>query len=328
MLVLHVLSQWRTPFLTELFGFITRFGEETVAILVICTLFWCVNKRLGYGVGIAFFLSGLLVQGLKIGFRVDRPWIRDPAFQPAPEALEKATGYSFPSGHTQTATAIFGAIAFAVTRWRLRAPLIAIPLLVALSRMVLGVHTPLDVTVSLVLTTVISAVVMRWMAAREPFFPSHALSVPAGQTLPGEVAAPSGTAGLSDHSRTLLLSALVAITSFGLMGFATGLYSRNLMDAHYLADSFKMAGSGIGFAVGHYVEKRFVRFSTRTRRGWMQPVKVLLGVGVLLGLQQGLKLVLGAGAGANAVRYALMICWALAIWPALFSRIFILRAKN
>ncbi len=304
MQILHMLVPLRTPFVEQLFGAVTRLGEETAAILVICTLFWCVSKRLGYGVGISFFLSGLLVQGLKIGFRVDRPWIRDPGFQPAASAIEKATGYSFPSGHTQTATSIFVSLAIGLKRWRWRIPLLFIPVLVAVSRMVLGVHTPQDVLVSLVLATLISIVVMTVVEKRE-----------------GEIDV-TQPALRKPMSGEWLVSGIIAVCSIGLMFFASWLYRAALMDTHYLADSFKIAGSGIGFALGYFLERRFVRFSTHTRKWWMQPVKVMIGVGILLGLQQGLKLVLGAGAGANALRYCLMILWALAVWPLLFKRLF------
>ena len=87
----------RTPFLDTVIGFITQLGDETVGILLLCLIFWCINKRAAYGIGIAYFLSGLTVQGMKICFRIDRPWIIDPTFKPVESALEHATGYSFPN---------------------------------------------------------------------------------------------------------------------------------------------------------------------------------------------------------------------------------------
>ncbi len=40
-----------------------------------------------------------------------RPWIRDVRVLPAGDAIKTATGYSFPSGHTTTATPIYGGLA-------------------------------------------------------------------------------------------------------------------------------------------------------------------------------------------------------------------------
>lgn len=303
MQVLQMLAPMRSPFVEQLFGMITRFGEETVAILVICTLFWCVNKRLGYGIGVSFFLSGLLVQGLKIGFRVERPWVRDPSFQPATSAILHATGYSFPSGHTQAATSIFVSFGLGVRRHALRILLFAIPVLVAISRLVLGVHTPQDVLVSLVLSTIVSLLVMRVMLRPDPR------------------SADCATAE-KGFGKEGLVSVTVACISVGLMVFAAMLHRNGIMDAQYLADSYKIAGSGIGFALGHFLERRFICFTVKTRKPWMQLLKVVLGIGGLLALQQGFKLVLGPNAEANAIRYCLMILWALAAWPLFFKRFF------
>ena len=110
MAILRFLEGVRSPFLDTIFGLLTRLGEETIAIVAICAIYWCINKRVAYRIGIAYFLSGLTVQGMKICFRIDRPWIIDPAMKPAPSAISQATGYSFPSGHTQSAATLFGSL--------------------------------------------------------------------------------------------------------------------------------------------------------------------------------------------------------------------------
>jgi hypothetical protein len=80
-----------------------------------------------------------------------RPWIRDARILPAGDAIATAGGYSFPSGHTTTATPIYGS--FAANLWkRMRfAAFICIAgiLLTGFSRNYLGVHTPQDVLVGL-----------------------------------------------------------------------------------------------------------------------------------------------------------------------------------
>ncbi len=96
---LHFLSQFRTDGGDIFFQLITYTAQELFVVGIICWLFWCSNKRLAYTLGFSYFTSGLLVQGLKITFRIPRPWILDPSFQPVPSAVPGATGYSFPSGH-------------------------------------------------------------------------------------------------------------------------------------------------------------------------------------------------------------------------------------
>ena len=103
--------------------------------------------------------SGLAVQSLKVTFRVERPWIKNPNFHAVEEVLPKATGYSFPSGHTQTATAVFMPLASHFKNYGLKILCVFVFIMVGLSRMYLGVHTPVDVIVSIVLTIAISFVV-------------------------------------------------------------------------------------------------------------------------------------------------------------------------
>ena len=87
--------------------------------------------------------------------------MKDPACTIVESARAAATGYSFPSGHTQNVTAEFSAIAlWAKRRWVTWLCAIII-LLTGFSRMYLGVHTPLDVGVSLVVGLLTSLVCIR-----------------------------------------------------------------------------------------------------------------------------------------------------------------------
>ena len=70
-------------------------------------------------------------------------------------ARAQATGYSFPSGHTQNAVGTFGGIARFTRRKWVRAAAVIVAVLVPLSRMYLGVHTPLDVGVAAVIAVVL-----------------------------------------------------------------------------------------------------------------------------------------------------------------------------
>jgi undecaprenyl-diphosphatase len=88
-------------------------------------------------------------------FRIPRPWVLDPNFTIVESAREAATGYSFPSGHTQSSVGLFGGLARANKNRVIRTIGIALCILVPLSRMYLGVHTPADVGVSMLIATVL-----------------------------------------------------------------------------------------------------------------------------------------------------------------------------
>jgi membrane-associated phospholipid phosphatase len=106
--LLYALESIRCPFLDTVMQIITRLGEETFFLVIAIVIFWCVDKFEGYylmGIGL---LGTVVNQFLKILCRIPRPWVIDPEFTIVGNAKEAATGYSFPSGHTQSAVSVFG----------------------------------------------------------------------------------------------------------------------------------------------------------------------------------------------------------------------------
>ena len=143
--ILYWFESIRVPVLNEFMLLITQLGEETAFLVVALILFWCVDKYKGYyilGVG---FIGTLANQFMKLWFRVPRPWVLNENFTILEQAREAAAGYSFPSGHSQTAVGTFGCIAVTQKNKIIRVACIAFMILVPFSRMYVGVHTPADV---------------------------------------------------------------------------------------------------------------------------------------------------------------------------------------
>ena len=283
----------RTPFLDTLIGLLTRLGEETIGIILLCLIFWCISKKIGYVMGIAFFLSGLTVQGMKICFRIERPWVIDPSFEPVPGAKEYATGYSFPSGHTQSAAAFYGSLGAQVKQRYWKAILFAIPVIVAFSRMYLGVHTLLDVAVSLIITFLLI-----WLTVK--VFSS----------------------GTESKKRSLVISSVIVLYTIIVIIIAAVLYNNGTIEDKNIADCLKAAGAGIGFAVGMYIESVYIKFSVKTKSIIWQPVKFIIGIAGVLAFQEGLKLIIGTGLVVDTIRYFLMISWVTVLYPLLIKRFF------
>lgn len=152
--------------LNPFMAYITTYGEELLTMMIVAGIYWCVDKNQGIYTMMTWG-TGRLVNGfLKVTACVYRPWIRDARVIPVDGAKTTATGYSFPSGHTTNATAVFGSIAFnkKITK-ALRALMILMILLVAFSRNYLGVHTPQDVIVGCG-STVILLLFIRWLLAK------------------------------------------------------------------------------------------------------------------------------------------------------------------
>ena len=103
MTLLYWFESIRLPALDAFMSLVTRLGEETFFMAAALFVFWCRDKRRGYYLLSVGFVGTLVNQWLKIVCRVPRPWVRDPNFTIVESAKEAAGGYSFPSGHTQSA---------------------------------------------------------------------------------------------------------------------------------------------------------------------------------------------------------------------------------
>ena len=114
---LRLLEGVRLPALDVFFGAVTYLGDELAFMVLAFALFWCVDKRTGYYAFVAGLFGTIGNQFLKIVCRIPRPWVLDPDFTIVESARAAATGYSFPSGHTQNAVSTFGAAAVMTRRW-------------------------------------------------------------------------------------------------------------------------------------------------------------------------------------------------------------------
>lgn len=134
------------------FLFITTFGETFIPIMLITLIYWCVNKKLGQFLLWNYAIGFVINTFLKITACIYRPWILSCNVHPLPQAIPGAGGYSFPSGHTTGAVAVWGGLAYWCknNKWIVSVAL-TIMLLIMFSRNYLGVHTPQDVVVSFII---------------------------------------------------------------------------------------------------------------------------------------------------------------------------------
>ena len=100
---LRAIAELRTPLLDTLMQGVTELGGETLFMLFMLVVFWCVDKNKGYFLMLLCFTGTAVNQMLKITFCIPRPWVLDPSFEIVESARAGATGFSFPSGHTATA---------------------------------------------------------------------------------------------------------------------------------------------------------------------------------------------------------------------------------
>lgn len=131
------------PFLDLIANIASSLGEEAIIIVLLGWILYGVDKKKGFAI-CGSILSATITMGiLKAIIKAPRP------FQVLKEIkgkrLTTATGYSFPSGHASVSSSMYSAIAIAFKKKTLSIICAIAIVLVALSRMYLGVHWPIDV---------------------------------------------------------------------------------------------------------------------------------------------------------------------------------------
>lgn len=294
--ILYALEKIRTPFWNGVMSAVTQLGGEVIFIVAAVVVFWCVSKWEGYYLMTIAFCGTVLNQFLKLICRVPRPWVRDPNFTIVESARAEATGYSFPSGHTQNAIGLFGGMArWGGRRW-VRLGLTALALVIAFSRMYLGVHTPADVGVSLVLAAalVLGLYPLMRRAQEKPRYMGYVLAA-------------------------MLVVSGAFVVFVEAYGFSADMDAENL--ASGIGNAWKMLGAVAGMTLAWLLDRRYIHFETQAV-WWVQVIKVAVGMALLLAIKSGLKAPLLALLGheglAGGVRYFLLVLVAGAVWPLVF----------
>lgn len=294
---LRLLEKIRTPFLDTFFSTVTHLGEETIFILIGIIFFWCVNKRDGYYLLSVGFIGTVLNQFLKLWFRIPRPWLRDKQFTIVESARAEATGYSFPSGHTQSSVGVFGSIARCKKNLWIRIICILFCILVPFSRLYLGVHTPLDVGVSIAIAALL-------------IFVLHPLVYKS-----------------TENDRNIrILMAVITFLCIGLLlfvllyRFPQDIDSNNLESG--VSNAYKMLGCTMGMWLSFELDSRFIKFDTAAPVP-SQIIKLISGLIPVLAIKSGLKQPLlalfGGSLAANGVRYFLLTVFIGCVWPLTFK---------
>lgn len=235
----------------ELFALITHLGDAGFALAVVALVYWFADRDdTSRGTAscdrAAFALAGVLgafalTLALKGLFGLPRP--------PAEIHLGHAEGYGFPSGHAITATATWGLLALVVERGTRRTRTLVAGTavaLVAISRVVIGVHYVADVVAGVAVGFAYLAVLVRatdWRPTRG-FFVAGVLALVALVTngpTPDAVATVAGVLGAGTtwvaldsmagetppRGRLSPVVAVAGLTFLGVVGYA----------GNYLAES-------------------------------------------------------------------------------------------
>lgn len=146
------------PFGVMLSRIFSMFGEEVILLLIFGLIYWCLDKKAAKQIGTCLVIGIMINPLIKNVVLRRRPYFDHESIDCLKPVNDKADpyditfqGYSFPSAHTLNSTVMY------VSLWRtwkktfFKIIAIAVPSLVALSRVALGNHYPTDVLVGALL---------------------------------------------------------------------------------------------------------------------------------------------------------------------------------
>ena len=287
---LSLLATIRNPFLDSLMLAVSHLGSPFFIVGLIAWFYLNISKEEAYAMGLSFCYSCLLCQGIKILARVPRPWNLDTTFEPAKAAVSSATGYSFPSVHSQS-TASFGFTLFHYNKKKaVRIVSLVYIGLIAFSRMYLGCHTPVDVGTGILIALIVTAITcFLWNRHHRSFE--------------------------GDNMLPFFLMAFAIV----LICLTAALLGNGTVDFANAKDSFETAGVSIGFAIACYVECRTIRFSVSGTKP-KKILRFLLALAGALAINYGLRVLSSTSIPLIIIRYSLMLLWITLATPVLSIR--------
>ena len=299
--ILRWLEGLRTPAGDFIFDKLTHLGGEIAVMILAISIFWCVNKKWGYYILTVGFFGTILSQFLKLVYRIPRPWILDPNFTIVESARAEATGYSFPSGHTQNAVGTFGGLAACTNKIWPRIVCIALVILVPFSRMYLGVHTPLDVGIAFGAAVILLLV----------FYPL----VMKSDAHPNRMYWLFGAMLVCCIAYICYVNFVLSPADFGTAAEDLANYTEGVKNG------WSLTGALLGLLVTYLYDSRSMHFDEKAPL-LGQLCKIVLGLGCVVAIRAGLSWVFGTLFPGqliwNMPRYFLMVLMAGCVWPHTF----------
>lgn len=309
-LALQELRQSAPSFVETFFSLLSYLGDGPGLAFIIFIVYWCIDKRAGQFAIVAFGVGNYIDQLIKNIACVYRPWIREPAIEPAKAALKGASGYSFPSGHVVGTTSTLGSLTWLARKnhaWVAVVCIIVIALMM-FARPFLGVHTPQDVIVAFLIALAAIALTQmffNWIDRHDKAQPRHNKDIV-----------------------VMVVALLFCISSIVFVILKP--YPADYVNGILLVDpvdmqcgSFDAAGVLAGVAVSWVLERRLVRFATNGLDMRTRVVRGVIGV-ILTGMSYivldiGLKMVLPHNWAKLFIMFALSII-SLFLAPFVFNK--------
>ena len=302
------LGDWLIP-IAEFFTFL---GFEEFYFTIMPAIYWCVNSIIGARLLILLATTTGLNEVLKLVFHSPRPfWVSTDV-----HALSSDTSFGIPSGHAQTTFAFWGTWAISIRKnwaWLIAGFLI---LMIGTSRLVLGVHFPIDVLLGWIfgglllwVFTRLEKPVMKWVNS---------------QTVRGQVVTVISIAVaflLIGNLTILMLNNFEMPTDWIENGTLAGVTPEPNNREGYTAT----AGSFLGICLGLIVMNQRGGFDPKGPL-WKRILRYIFGMVGALFFWAGLKAIFPSGEGLvqqtlRLVRYTSVGFWMTAAGPIVFLKL-------
>lgn len=266
------------PFLEDIsLVFSSRLFYLVLPIAIVLIFYWTVDKKKGGFLGLSCLSAFTFTTLCKTWIVQPRPWELDPDLIRVEGA--HSNGYSLPSGHTAMSVSTYLPTAMMIRRRIVSILLIALTILIVASRLILCVHTPLDIIAGVCVGAI--SIVAAWKATE---FSERSRG--------------------SFHLVMFLYAAAFAV--FSVISIMAG------EDLYELAQSM---GFFYGMVLGRILEYHYVSYTIRDfeiKRKSLIIIKGLLIGAVLLGIPMLLSKDFGTPIGGF-----LMMIWSFYLYPKL-----------
>ncbi len=287
--ILRFFQSIQSPWLDNFFTYVTMLGEQYFIILIVAWLYWNYSKKEGFILTFLFIVSSMVNTLMKAIFHTQRPFQKLDNFEA--QRVHTAEGHSFPSGHTQGAATLFISLAMVFKNKTFTIVAITLAILVAVSRMYLGVHWPIDVIGGLALACLVIFILYNYL---------HKLYEKPRKFY-------------RFITFVLLIFAIIILVMLALNNF----YLTEPID---LKNYYRLLGVSAGAVVGFVFEEKNFPFSVEEKRliKWFRFIVGMMGT---IGLLVGLKYLLPNNAFGVLIRYFLIGAWISGIYPVLGQKI-------
>lgn len=306
-IALTTLLQEAFPQLQGPMSLISMTGSEEFFLVFLPAIYWSINKRLGRQLGYIFLLSALINNMLKTLIRQPRPFWIQPDIQ-----LGEAEGFGIPSGHVQNTTAVYVLLAASLRRGWVWIPVLLYIMVMALSRLYLGVHFLQDIAIGFAVGLLLFSAFIIW---QRTYFDRYSKQI-LGRRLLMMLLVPTVLAAVFVGARLLIGPPNTDVPWASYIPAA---------ELNGYEDIVSTVAGLLGFGVGMLFESSRVRFRS-DGPVWQRVVRYVAGMAVALGIWAGLRAVFPAeplwiALPLRFLRYLLLLLWVTYFAPWVFVRL-------